>query len=72
MTRTWVTDARLIEAKLPSGAYDEVYCSHNLEHNYRHDINRVLRGFLHVLDQTGLLRSASRTSAAVRSQTRVP
>jgi predicted SAM-dependent methyltransferase len=29
-------DARGLR-KLPSGVYDAVYCSHNLEHYYRHE-----------------------------------
>jgi len=33
--------------------FDAVYCSHNLEHYYRHDIPRVLSGFLHVLKDGG-------------------
>jgi len=34
---------------------DAVYCSHNLEHYYRHDVNRVLTGFLHVLKEGGFV-----------------
>jgi hypothetical protein len=30
-----------------------VYCSHNLEHYYRHDVPKVLAGFLHVLQDGG-------------------
>ena len=30
-----------------------MYCSHNLEHYYRHEALRVLRGFLHVLKSDG-------------------
>ena len=33
--------------------YDAVYCSHTLEHFYRHDVPRVLSGFLHVLNDKG-------------------
>jgi predicted SAM-dependent methyltransferase len=47
-----VCDAREL-TQLPPGAYDAVYCSHNLEHYYRHDGLKVLRGFLHVLNETG-------------------
>ena len=47
-----VCDARLLE-KLPGGMYDAVYCSHNLEHYYRHDGLKVVRGFLHMLNETG-------------------
>lgn len=47
-----VCDAREL-AKFPGGRYDAVYCSHNLEHYYRHDALRVLRGFVHVLKPAG-------------------
>ena len=47
-----VCDARELQ-KLPAGSYDAVYCSHNLEHYYRHDGLKVLRGFVHVLNDTG-------------------
>ena len=48
-----VCDARLLAGRFPSGSYDAVYCSHNLEHYYRHDVNKVLGGFLHVLKDEG-------------------
>lgn len=47
-----VCDARELE-KLPGGLYDAVHCSHNLEHYYRHDGLRVVRGFHHILNDTG-------------------
>lgn len=47
-----VCDAREL-AKLEGGQFDAVYCSHNLEHYYRHDGAKVLRGFLHVLKSDG-------------------
>lgn len=47
-----VCDARQL-ATLQSGQFDAVYCSHNLEHYYRHDVPRVLTGFLHVLKPGG-------------------
>jgi hypothetical protein len=47
-----VCDARQMQT-LPAGGYDAVYCSHNLEHYYRHDLPRVLAGFLHVLKADG-------------------
>jgi hypothetical protein len=40
-------DAREL-SKLESGQFDAVYCAHNLEHYYRHDVPKVLAGFLHV------------------------
>ncbi len=47
-----VCDAREL-TKLPGAAYDSVYCSHNLEHYYRHDVAKVLKGFAHVLKPDG-------------------
>lgn len=40
---------------LPPKTYDAVYCSHNLEHFYRHDVPRVLEGFHHVLTDAGFV-----------------
>lgn len=47
-----VCDARQLTS-LEGGAFDAVYCSHNLEHYYRHDVSKVLAGFLHVLKADG-------------------
>jgi ubiquinone/menaquinone biosynthesis C-methylase UbiE len=47
-----VCDARELTT-LDAGQFDAVYCSHNLEHYYRHDVPRVLAGFLHVLKDRG-------------------
>jgi len=47
-----VADARELTA-LAANAFDAVFCSHNLEHYYAHDGQRVLRGFLHVLKDDG-------------------
>ena len=47
-----VCDAREL-SRLPPAEYDAVYCSHNLEHYFRHDVSKVLRGFLHVLKDDG-------------------
>ncbi len=38
---------------LSANEYDAVYCSHNLEHYYRHDVPGVLKGFHHVLKDYG-------------------
>jgi hypothetical protein len=47
-----VCDAReLIDLK--GNIYDAIYCSHNLEHYYRHDGIKVLRGFLKMLNENG-------------------
>lgn len=47
-----VCDARRLTT-LGAGQFDAVYCSHNLEHYYRHDVRQVLAGFLHVLKDGG-------------------
>lgn len=47
-----VCDARAL-SNLPRAEYDSVYCSHNMEHYYRHDAHKVLSGFLHVLREDG-------------------
>lgn len=47
-----VCDARELET-LPGQQFDAIYCSHNLEHYYRHDTRSVLRGFLHLLKPDG-------------------
>lgn len=47
-----VCDARYLTG-LPQADYDSVYCSHNLEHYYRHDVKKVLAGFAHVLKDDG-------------------
>lgn len=47
-----VCDARELTS-LAAAQFDAVYCAHNLEHYYKHDGRRVLRGFLHVLRDDG-------------------
>lgn len=37
------------------GKYDAVYCSHNLEHYYKHDVSKVLQGFWNVLKRGGFV-----------------
>ena len=49
-----VCDAREL-ITLEAEQFEAVYCSHNLEHYYRHDVNRVLTGFLHVLKEGGFV-----------------
>lgn len=39
--------------KLPVRQYDAIYCSHNLEHYYKHDVLKVLKGFRMVLKKDG-------------------
>jgi ubiquinone/menaquinone biosynthesis C-methylase UbiE len=47
-----VCDARRLTTLAP-GQFDAVYCSHNLEHYYKHDGMKVLQGFVHVLKADG-------------------
>lgn len=47
-----VQDARDLTLLEPE-QFDAVYCSHNLEHYFRHDARRVLAGFMHVLRSDG-------------------
>lgn len=47
-----VCDARKLTV-LTGGKYEAVYCSHNLEHYYRHEAVDVVRGFLHILKSDG-------------------
>ena len=48
----FVCDARELQ-NLEGASYDAVWCSHNLEHYWRHDVPRVLAGFIHVLKPDG-------------------
>ncbi len=47
-----VCDARELET-LEGNQFDAIYCSHNLEHYYRHDVPKVLAGFMHLLKEGG-------------------
>lgn len=47
-----VCDARELD-KLQKDQFDAIYCSHNLEHFFPHDVPRVLKGFVHVLKKNG-------------------
>ena len=47
-----VGDARNL-TDLGAGRFDAVYCSHNLEHYYKHEARRVLQGFVHILKPDG-------------------
>lgn len=49
-----VCDARKL-TDLPKATYESVYCSHNLEHYYQHDVKKVLAGFSHVLKDDGFV-----------------
>jgi len=45
-------DARALTTLEP-GQYDAVYCSHNMEHYYEHEVAQVLWGFYHILTASG-------------------
>ena len=47
-----VCDARNLLG-LHGSVYESIYCSHNLEHYYHHDVEKVLAGFVHVLKDDG-------------------
>lgn len=47
-------DGRELQTLEP-GQFDAVYCSHNLEHYFKHDVHRVLTGFRHVLKPDGFV-----------------
>jgi len=49
-----VADARDLSS-IPEHSFDAVYCSHNLEHYRRHEVESVLRGFARVLKDTGFV-----------------
>jgi SAM-dependent methyltransferase len=48
-------DARELHTLEPS-QYDAVYCSHNLEHYYWHEVPTVIQGFVHVLKPDGFAK----------------
>jgi SAM-dependent methyltransferase len=52
-----VCDARELELLEPN-QFDAIYCSHNLEHYYKHEGAEVLKGFLHVLKPDGFAEIA--------------
>jgi SAM-dependent methyltransferase len=39
--------------RLPPREYDAIYCSHNLEHYFAHDVDKVLKGFRLLLKLDG-------------------
>lgn len=45
-------DARELTALAPA-QFDAIYCAHNLEHYFNHEVPKVLAGFLHVLKPGG-------------------
>ena len=47
-----VCDAREMTT-LEGRQFDAIYCSHNLEHFFEHDVPKVLDGFMHVLRDDG-------------------
>lgn len=59
-----VCDAKLMHT-LPAKKYDAVFCSHNLEHFYQHEVPQVLSGFQHVLTATGFAHISVPDTAAL-------
>jgi hypothetical protein len=59
-----VCDAKELSS-LARSRYDAVYCSHNLEHFYRHEVPIVLAGFMHVLRPDGFAQIAVPDIAAL-------
>src|SRR5436190_16880784 len=47
-------DARRLH-QLPASGFDAVYCSHNLEHYYAHEVPRVIAGFAHAIKEDGFV-----------------
>ena len=47
-------DARELSKSEPD-SYDAIYCSHNLEHYFAHDVPKVLGGFRHILKPDGFV-----------------
>lgn len=41
--------------RLPARQYDAIYCSHNLEHYFWHEVSRVLKGFRLQLKKNGFV-----------------
>jgi hypothetical protein len=64
-----VADARELAAVVPAHSYDAIYCSHNLEHYFRHDAVKVLHGFAHVLAPHGFVEIRVPDMDAVMRQT---
>ena len=50
-----VCDARELTS-LGAKTFDAIYCSHNLEHYYRHEVPKVLAGFAHILKDEGFVQ----------------
>lgn len=51
----YVFDARNMAGFGIDREFDAIYCSHNLEHYYRHDLPKVLAGFLAVTTDAGFV-----------------
>ncbi len=49
-----ILDARKLST-LTAEQFDAIYCSHNLEHYYAHDVPTVLSGFFHALKSDGFV-----------------
>ncbi|MEY4768865.1 MAG: hypothetical protein RL637_1504, partial [Pseudomonadota bacterium] len=51
-----VCDVRNL-SQITAAEYDSVYCSHNLEHYYSHDVFKVVSGFHHILKPEGFVHA---------------
>lgn len=58
-------DAKQMTKHVKPATYDAVFCSHNLEHFYKHEVPTVLNGFLHVLKPRGFVQIAVPNMMAV-------
>ncbi len=48
-------DAREMTLHVAKNSYDAVFCSHNLEHYYHHDVSSVLSGMFYILKSGGFV-----------------
>jgi len=62
--RHHLVDARRLQT-LPPKSYDAVYCSHHLQHFYRHEGASILRGFDQLLGPGGFVEIHVHNLAAV-------
>lgn len=50
-----VCDALKMKEAIPPNSFDAIYCSHNLEHFYYHEVPVMLNNFRHVLTDQGFV-----------------
>jgi SAM-dependent methyltransferase len=66
-----VLDAREL-GRLQPAQFDAVYCSHNLEHYYAHEVKALLLGFVHALKPGGFAEIRVPDVAAVAREISLP